>query len=354
MTIAPRWRLLAHVLLMCAMGLLCLYSAVHQRNPELVLRQLYWVGLGVVVFWAVARVNYYRWLDGAYLAYALTLLLLIAMPWVGRTTMGASRWIDIGGFSVQPSELAKLATILTLARYLGHVARARGSLTWSRIVGALVISAAPALLIFKQPDLGSATIFAVVTLGMLWVAGASRRQIAMLLAIGLISLPVGWHLLQPYQRARLLVFVNPNVDPLGAGYTIIQSKIAIGSGGVFGKGWLAGTQNQLNFLPERHTDFIFSVIGEEWGFVGSMMIVALLGWLVWRGAEIARRSQDRVGRLIATGVVTALGYQSVVNIGMVSGMLPVVGLPLPFVSYGGSSLVTTFLAVGLLENVRRA
>ena len=342
-----------HVLLICALGLLCLYSASLQRGSEFMVRQFWWVVLGAVVCWATARIDYHRWLEAAYFAYGLALALLAAIPWVGRTTMGASRWIDIAGVSVQPSELAKLATILVLARRLA-VAEGLGTrLAWPRIFGALVIAAAPALLIFKEPDLGSATVVLALAVGMLWVAGMSRRQLLALAAIALVLLPAGWHALKPYQRARLLVFTNPNVDPLGAGYTIIQSKIAIGSGGLLGKGWLAGTQNQLNFLPERHTDFIFSVIGEEWGFAGALVVIGLFAWFIWRGCDIARRQQDRFGRLLATGVVVALGYQTVVNIGMVSGMLPVVGVPLPFVSYGGSSMVTMFLAVGLLESVRR-
>ncbi len=342
-----------HVLLICGLGLLCLYSASLQRGSEFVVRQLWWVVLGAVVCWAMARIDYHRWLEAAYLGYGLALVLLAAIPLVGRTTMGASRWIDIAGVSVQPSELAKLATIFVLARRLAVAEGLGTSLAWSRIISALAIAAVPALLIFKEPDLGSATVVLALTVGMLWVAGMSRRQGLTLAAIALVLLPVGWHVLKPYQRARLLVFTNPNVDPLGAGYTIIQSKIAIGSGGLVGKGWLAGTQNQLNFLPERHTDFIFSVIGEEWGFAGTLVVIGLFAWLIWRGCDIARQQQDRFGRLLATGVVVALGYQMVVNIGMVSGMLPVVGVPLPFISYGGSSMVTTFLAVGLLESVRR-
>ena len=345
--------LLWHVLVLCAMGLACLYSATHQRGAELVVRQMWWAALGCLAFVLVARIDFHRWLDAAYVCYAVTLVLLVAVLSVGRTTMGAARWLHIGAFSFQPAELAKLGTILMLARYLGGTAGLARHLPWSRVIGALGLSALPALLVFKEPDLGSATVFLAVALGMLWVAGLRPRQGLTLAALGLAVLPLAWHLLAPYQRTRLLVFMNPNVDPLGAGYTIIQSQIAIGSGGLAGKGWLAGTQNQLNFLPERHTDFIFSVLGEEWGFLGSVAVVGLLAGLVWRGFEIARQRQDRFGRLMATGVTMALGYQAAVNVGMVSGVLPVVGVPLPFLSYGGSSLVTTFIAVGLLENVRR-
>ena len=349
----PRVSFLLHVLLLCATGLLCLNSATHQRGTELVMRQVWWVALGCLAFVAVARVDFHRWLEGAYAIYAVALVLLAAVLWVGRTTMGAARWIDIGAFSVQPSELAKLGTILTLARYLGDAGRSPRGLSWPQIIVALSISAVPALLVFREPDLGSATVFVVLALGVLWMAGMRPRQAIVLAAIAAAVSPLAWHLLKSYQRARLLVFMNPDMDPLGAGYTIIQSKIAIGSGGLAGKGWLAGTQNQLNFLPERHTDFIFSVLGEEWGFAGSVAVVALLAWLVWRGFEVARRRQDRFGRLMAGGVAVALGYQAAVNIGMVSGIFPVVGVPLPFLSYGGSSLVTTFMAVGLLETVRR-
>ena len=345
--------LLWYVLVLCVFGLLALYSASHQRGTELVLRQVCWIALGCLVCLAVAHSDYHRWLDAAYVLYAVALVLMVGLRFVGRTTMGAARWIDIGGFSLQPSEVAKLATVLILARTLGRGDARRTGLSWPQLAGALALAGLPALMVFKEPDLGSATVIGAIVVGVLWAAGATRRQCLTLAAAVVVAVPLGWHLLHDYQRARLVVFINPNADPLGAGYTIIQSKIAIGSGGWMGKGWLSGTQNQLNFLPERHTDFIFSVIGEEWGFLGSLFVVGLLATLVWQGLAIAAQQQDRVGRLIATGIAVGLGYQAAVNVGMVSGILPVVGVPLPFISYGGSSMITAFLGIGLLESVRR-
>jgi rod shape determining protein RodA len=209
----------------------------------------------------------------------------------------------------------------------------------------------PFILVLLQPDLGTALLMLPIFFAILLVGGARVKYIVWMIAIGLAGLPVFWHFLREYQKQRLLVFLNPNIDPLGAGYTIIQSKIAVGSGGLFGKGWLAGTQNQLNFLPERHTDFIFSVIGEEWGFLGALIVVFLYFVIVQKAFTIANLTSDRFGKLIATGIGVLLGFQVIINIGMTIGLMPVVGIPLPLVSYGGSSLLSTLVAIGLLLNV---
>jgi len=260
------------------------------------------------------------------------------------------RWLTVFGVSVQPSELAKLATACILARAL---AGQPSPLPLRSLLMSAALVGVPALLIFLQPDLGSSSILAAIWLGTVWVAQLSRRHLAMLAAAGCAALPIGWHLLKDYQRTRLLVFVNPHADPLGAGYTIIQSKIAIGSGQLFGRGWLAGTQNQLNFLPERHADFLYSVIGEEWGLFGAALVVGLFGCLLWRAIRIALENPEPQGRLLATGLTAWIGYQAIVNMGMVMGLVPVVGVPLPLVSYGGSAMVTTWIALGLLQSVRR-
>jgi rod shape determining protein RodA len=225
---------------------------------------------------------------------------------------------------------------------------------FSGFIFAFFSVAVPALLIFLQPDLGSALILFPIFLAMIYYAGVRPLYLYSLFGLGAAAAPVFWHLLKDYQRTRLLVFINPNLDPLGAGYTIIQSKIAIGSGRFFGKGWLSGTQNQLNFLPERHTDFIFSVIGEEWGFVGSLMVAGLFLALIIRILNSISETTDNQSKLLLLGIATFFSVQVVINLAMTIGMVPVVGLPLPFISYGGSSMLTSCIMVGLFSSINRA
>jgi rod shape determining protein RodA len=326
-------------------------SATAMVNPGLAIRHAGWVAVGILAFFAIARVHYRHLSDFIWVAYGLSLMALALVPIAGAVRLGATRWLSIFGFSVQPSELAKLTTIWLLARYLaGQPHPLPGRAVWI----SLFIVMPPALLIFMQPDLGSASIFGAIWLGMLWLAGASRRVFTGLL-VGLAAcLPFGWHFLKDYQRDRLLAFIDPHADPLGAGYTIIQSIIAIGSGGLWGRGWFAGTQNQLSFLPERHSDFIFSVIGEEWGFFGCLVVVGLFGALLTRILRISQTSADPQGRLLAGGVFLWLAYQACMNMGMVMGLMPVVGVPLPLVSYGGSSMVVVWVALGLVQSVYRS
>ena len=331
-------------------GLMALRSAAATLDPSLVTKQALWVGLGVLASLAAASIPYTRWLDLSPVFYALVVILLVLVEVAGTVKLGAARWLTVFGFSLQPSELAKLASACWLARALAN--RPVPLPIQSLAVSALV-AGVPALLVFLQPDLGSSSILAAIWLGSVWSAGVSRKHLALLAMGGLVLLPVGWHALKDYQQARLLVFLHPQADPLGAGYTIIQSTIAIGSGQWWGRGWMAGTQSQLNFLPERHADFLFSVIGEEWGFLGSVLVVVLCGVLVWRAVQIALRNSEPQGRLLAMALTSWIGYQAVVNIGMVMGLLPVVGIPLPLVSYGGSAMVMTWLAVGLLQSVHR-
>jgi len=234
------------------------------------------------------------------------------------------------------------------------LAASAGPLSGRRVGMSLLIVGPPAALVFLQPDLGSASVFFAIWGGMLWMAGASRWALGALVSALVAMLPIGWHLLKAYQRDRLLAFLNPQMDPLGAGYTIIQSTIALGAGGLWGRGWFAGTQNQLRFLPERHSDFIFSVIGEEWGFIGCLSVVMLFGVLLTRAARLAMTTADPQGRLLAGGVGLWIGYQAFVNMGMVMGLVPVVGVPLPLVSYGGSSMVTVWVALGFLQSIVRA
>lgn len=332
-------------------GLVILASAAHAHHG-LVARQAGWMVLGLAVALVLRRVSYQRWLDGALLVYGAALGLLVMALVIGRASHGATRWLALGPIAFQPSELAKLATILALARIVGDAVAGGRPLTGRTALLAALIAGVPAVLVFVQPDLGSASVFAWILLVVLWLAGLPRRYLVAL-AIGVAALlPIAWALLKEYQRTRLLVFMNPNLDPMGAGYTIIQSRIAIGSGGWWGKGWMAGTQNQLNFLPERQTDFIFSVIGEEWGFIGSAVLLWLFARWLGRGWRVAAMVREMPGRLLVGGLVAWLGYHIIINVGMTMGLLPVVGIPLPLMSYGGSAVLMALIAVGIIESVR--
>ncbi len=342
--------LLAAAGLLSVISLVALSSAAATLNPSLVWRQAVWVGVGIGVGCAVALVPYPRWCDLAPVVYALIVSLLAAVLLAGTVKLGATRWLTVIGFSLQPSECAKLATALMLARSLANRPR---PLSWRALAGSAALAGLPALLIFLQPDLGSSSILLAMWLGTVWVAGIAPKHLLALGGAAAALAPIGWHGLKEFQRMRLLAFINPHADPLGAGYTIIQSQIAIGSGGFWGRGWMSGTQSQLNFLPERHADFLFSVIGEEWGWWGAVLVVACTGCLVWRALAIALRNSEAHGRLLATALASWLGYQAVINIGMVMGVVPVVGVPLPLVSYGGSAMVMTWTAIGLLQSIRR-
>ncbi|MBI3322673.1 MAG: rod shape-determining protein RodA [Candidatus Omnitrophica bacterium] len=341
-------------LLLLGIGLLSLYSAAFQKTQETGInylqRQMTWAMFGTAIALLLVAVDYHRWLEGAYLLYGLNLLLLVLVLAVGAVRGGAQRWLAIGGFAVQPSELAKISTILALARFLGSRKDFEGP-RWKTVLGAVVLLAVPMVLILKEPNLGTASIFFGIGVAMLLAWGVPWKAVAALFGAGALGAPLLWLALADYQRSRLLVFMNPNLDPLGAGYTVIQSRIAVGSGGLWGKGWLSGTQNQLNFLPERHTDFIFSIIGEEWGILGTTLVMALFAILFHRGFSLAAQTRDPFGRLLVVGLLAMLAMHVIVNTGMTLGMMPVVGLPLPFMSYGGSWLMTCLVAVGIVLSV---
>ena len=239
--------------------------------------------------------------------------------------------------------------ILVLASYIGGRKDVMSNV--NSLFAPIALLSVPFILVLVQPDLGTALLLLPIFFATLFVAGARIKYLIAMVALGLGAMPFMWQILHGYQKQRLLVFLNPNIDPLGAGYTIIQSKIAIGSGGLFGKGWLSGTQSQLNFLPERHTDFIFSVVGEEWGYIGAAGLVLAYLFIVRRALTIASLTSDIYGKLIANGIAVMFAFQIIINIGMTIGLMPVVGIPLPLVSYGGSSVVATFLAIGLLLNI---
>ncbi|MBU1007241.1 MAG: rod shape-determining protein RodA [Candidatus Omnitrophica bacterium] len=342
------WILVAAAVAIYALGLLFLFSATYPYNTDYVFKQIVWLLFGILIFMAVVNMNYRKVVGVANIFYFLTVFLLLAVLAFGSKRLGAQRWLTIGSFNIQPSEFAKIFVMLSLVQYLTG---SKGQRALKNIFIALGITILPFVLILKEPDLGTALMLVPILFILLYTWGAPIKYLVSMVACGILLCPLGWFFLKDYQKDRLLVFMDPGIDPLGAGYTIIQSRIAIGSGGLFGKGWLSGTQNQLNFLSERHTDFIFSVAGEEWGFLGGLVVLALYYILIKRAFNIAEKTDDPCGRLLAVGIATMIGIQVVVNLSMTMGFMPVVGLPLPFMSYGGSSLLVTIAAIGLLESI---
>ena len=349
--------------LIVGFGLTALFSASHENvrvSHEVFYDQLFCAAFGLGIMYLVGRIDYRKFYDLAYFFYGINAVLLIWVLFSGRHALGATRWIEIGGFSFQPSELTKLALILVLGRYfasrrptLSFDILSQAQLVLRDLVIPFLITSFLMVLIFKQPDLGTSLLMFGIFLAVLLVSGIDYRYYFSFVGVCLAAMPFAWHILKPYQKDRLLVFLNPNIDPLGAGYTIIQSKIAIGSGQLFGKGWLSGTQNQLNFLPERHTDFIFSVIGEEWGLAGTLILVYFYFMLIWSALQIAEQVKDRFGMLVTVGIVSILALQVVVNIGMVMGLFPIVGLTLPFISYGRTSFLVFAVMMGFLLNLSK-
>jgi rod shape determining protein RodA len=340
------WALVAVVALLVGASLLTLWSLV----PRLAMRQALWVGVGTLAAVVIVSIDYRTLVRWAPLAYALGTGVLLAVLVLGRTAQGARRWVSLGPLTVQPSELFKLVLLVVVARYLAGRQEHRPG--WDRILVPLALAAPAMLLIVKQPDLGTALILVPVVVALVFVGGARWRDLGIVAAIGLAIAPASWFALRAYQRERLLVYLDPVRDPLGSAWNVIQAKITIGSGQLWGKGLYGGTQSRLAFLPERHTDFIFAAFAESWGFVGAMALLGLYGLLALRGIEIATTARDGLGSLLATGATVLLVSQALVNLGMVTGLLPIVGIPLPLLSYGGSALVTALGAIALLENVR--
>jgi rod shape determining protein RodA len=352
-----------HTILIIAIGLLALYSASFNNNVvdvSVFYDQFFCALLGIALMFLLSRGDYRKFFDVAYIVYGISVIFLILVLIMGRHALGATRWFSIGDFSFQPSEFSKLAIIFFLGRYFSQ-RRPRLSFDlssslheiWGDLIWPLILMGISMALIFKQPDLGTAILMMGIFLVMLYASGISLRLFGGLLAVLALLMPLAWHVLKTYQKDRLLVFLDPSRDPLGAGYTITQSKIAVGSGELLGKGWLSGTQNQLNFLPERHTDFIFSVIGEEWGLLGGVLLIYCYAVIIYCGFKIARHNKDPFGQLVAVGIVSILAMQVVINIGMVMGLLPVVGITLPFISYGRTSFMVFALLLGFLLNLSK-
>lgn len=336
------------------MSIVIIGSATHINTPS---EERYWFvqrqGIFTVIDVALAffLMNFdYKMLQGyGNKLYIFNIVMLLAVMLIGHSALGAQRWIAIGPIHVQPSEFSKLIMIVSLAAILeervGKLNTIRDLLPVAAYVGL------PFLLVLKQPDLGTSLVFMAIFIGMVFVCGINLKLLFGMFAVGAASLPILWHFLKDYQKTRIMVFIDPNVDPLGAGYHIIQSKIAIGSGMIFGKGLFEGTQSQLNFLPENHTDFIFAVVGEELGFIGAAFLLLLYFIVLWRGVEIAKGASDLFGRLLAVGITSMLAFHVLVNVGMTMGIMPVTGIPLPLMSYGVSSLTTNILSIAVLLNI---
>ncbi|AKE52959.1 rod shape-determining protein RodA [Kangiella geojedonensis] len=340
--------LLLGLLALMAFSLLVVYSAGGE-SLALVERQVIRFGAGLTVMFLLAQVAPRTLKEWAPLFFLVGIVFLLAVIFFGESSKGAQRWIDLG-VRFQPSEIMKLAVPIMVAAYLADKALPP---TLKHLLVSLILVLTPTVLIMIQPDLGTSLLIAASGFFVIFFAGLKWRYIVGALGIGMILAPIMWYFtMEEYQKGRVLTFLNPESDPLGSGYHIIQSQIAIGSGGIYGKGWLNGTQSQLEFLPERHTDFIFAVLGEEFGLIGIIILLALYLFVIWRGLYISLQGQDSFSRLLGAALTLTFFVYLFVNIGMVSGLLPVVGLPLPLISYGGTSIVTLMASFGILMSIQ--
>lgn len=337
-------------------GLINLYSATHGPSStdvaSLFISQIMWLIVGWVVFLVVTLVDYNFVNRLAIFIYILNLLAIIYVTFFGKVALGAQRWIDLGFFRYQPSETMKLALIMMMAKILANRNPLGNGMGFKELAAPLITLGIPFVFVVEQPDLGTAMMLAAIGGTLLIFSKVKKWILATIFALGIIALPIAWKfVLHDYQKNRVLTFLSPTSDPRGTGYNSIQSKIAVGSGRLFGKGFMKGTQSQLEFLPERHTDFIYSVLSEEYGFVGSISVVGLFIFLFLIGIRIAMNARDKFGALLTVGVLAYVFWHMFVNIGMVIGLLPIVGVPLPLLSYGGSSMLTTMAGLGLISSV---
>ncbi|MGA2166673.1 MAG: rod shape-determining protein RodA [Terracidiphilus sp.] len=348
------WPLLATVLLLCSISVLEIYSAtLHTKYIGFHTKQIYWIAGGLLAMFIFSKIDYHKLIDWVPWAYGVCLVALLAVLAVGQKVLGARRWIKLGPMHFQPSEWVKLVLILAVARYFANLGGR--TLTSKDIFKAFVLVGIPMLLVIKQPDLGTTLTYTPILAAGLFLGGINIRQSIVLGACAVVLVAGVWtsgKLLKPYQKARLTSFINPDNDPRGTGYQTKQALIAVGSGGVWGKGAAKGTQTQGDFLPIPHADFIFAAFGEEHGFAGALFVLLLYFFILMRLIQNAQTAADLSGSLIIMGVVAVLTFQIAVNVGMVIGFMPVTGIPLPLMSYGGSSVLFTFLALGVVMNIR--
>ena len=345
------WTLFLLLAAVVTIGLVNLYSAgASITSDPPFLKQVRWIAIGLFLLMVTVCMDYRGIAKSAYILHGVAVVLLVGVSLYGTVTHGSQRWITLGGFSFQPSELVKLTLILALARFFDEHKQPEPYTIRGLLIPILMVGI-PFVLIARQPDLGTALMLIILFGSMVLFVGVSWRSVLLSVVSVLLLVPLLWNFLHDYQKDRVLTFFDPERDPLGAGYHIIQSMIAVGSGMIFGKGFLQGTQSQLKFLPEQQTDFVFSVFAEEWGFVGALvMLVVYLTFVLW-GLKIAQQARDYIGTLIAYGVTMLIFWGFFINVSMVIGILPVVGIPLPFLSYGGSSMVGLLIGIGLLMNV---
>jgi rod shape determining protein RodA len=344
------WGLVFLVAFLGGIGCAMLYSAANGSFEPWASRQMIRLGAGIGLLVAVAVIDIRLWFRHAYLLYFAGLLLLVAVEIMGSVGMGAQRWIDLGVIQLQPSEVMKVGVVLALARYFHGLTQEEVGRPMNLLVP-VFLALSPAALVLKQPDLGTAMMLVMVGGAMFFLAGVRLWKFAAIIAAGVAAVPIGWQFLHGYQRQRVLTFLDPESDPLGSGYHILQSKIALGSGGMFGKGFLRGSQSHLNFLPEKQTDFIFTMLAEEFGMVGGLLLLSLYTLVFVYGFAIALRSRNQFGRLLALGLTVNIFFYVFINIAMVMGLIPVVGVPLPLLSYGGTALLTVMASLGMIVSV---
>jgi rod shape determining protein RodA len=345
------WLLLGFVLLICGVGVMEIYSAtLHTKFAGAHIKQLYWITGGVAGMFLLSLVNYQAMLEKIHWFWIGSVASLISVLLFGQKYLGARRWIKMPGFHFQPSEWVKLILILAMARYFAEMRQKE--LSWSDFIKAGLIAGFPMLLVLAQPDLGTSLTYMPIAIMGLFLGGLRLKQALAVLLLAGLMLPVGWHVLKPYQRERLTSFMNPEADKQGSGYQVIQSQIAVGSGGIWGKGTAKGSQTHLAYLPVPQTDFIFAAFSEEHGFVGALGVLLLYFIVLMRLTQNAQTAPDRAGTFVVMGVVAVLSFHILVNVGMVVGFMPVTGIPLPLMSYGGSSVLFMFLALGIVMNIR--
>lgn len=348
------WVLLIFVLIICALGIVEIYSATRNTKFEdanLQVKQVYWIIGGVILMFLISLVNYQTLLENVHWMYGASIISLLVVLVFGRRYLGAKRWVAMpGGWHFQPSEWVKLVLILTMAKYFAEYHDRE--LPFRELVKAGAIVAIPMLMVLKQPDLGTSLTYLPIAVMALFLGGMKMKHLLVMVLIAGVMMPVGFHFLKPYQRDRLTAFVEPEADAKGSGYQVIQSLVAVGSGGMWGKGIAKGTQTQGQFLPVTHTDFIMAAWSEEHGFVGATAVLLLYFLVLMRLIHNAQTAPDRAGTFVVMGVVAVLTFHVLVNVGMVVGFMPVTGIPLPLMSYGGSSILFMFLALGIVMNVR--
>jgi len=345
------WVLVGATFVLALVGVAMVYSATHSgRNPDLYLKQLALVGVGTLGLVMAATIDYRRLADRAMLLYALSAVSLVYVLRFGPLKAGTRRWIEVGGFQLQPSELVKIAAAVIVAKIFSEYRQETLGLRDVALPGAAI--GLLAVLIAREPDLGTAACLVPLFLAVAFLAGLRMRAVAGLAAVILLLAAFTWPFLKDYQKTRIYTFLDPSLDPRGAGYQKIQSQIAVGSGGFVGRGFLEGSQAQLGYLPARHTDFIFSVLAEEAGFVGVVVVLSLYLFVLWRMLETARLARDRLGAFLVAGITASFAFQVVYNVAMVAGLVPVKGLPLPLMSYGGSSVLSSLVGIGLVLSVR--